>query len=209
MFTLPFCRCSENFKKVYWISGNHEYYMQGTYTIDECLGWKRDICKHSGDNVVPLDNEIALLRDDIVLIGSTMWTNIPIEMAPLVEQKINDYRQIKDFTVPYQNQLHFEAKKFLHDSLDRFGETHTTIVATHHAPVEKLTISKQWRGTPLNPVFATNVEHLVQKADYWIFGHTHYTTEFTLGKCKVMSNCKGYGRDTDDKFTTERTILFD
>ena len=53
------------------------------------------------------------------------------------------------------------------------------------------------------------MENLVVKADYWIFGHTHFTTEFKIGKCLVMSNCKGYGNDTDDTFTTEKILTID
>lgn len=180
--------------------------MQAKYTIDECVKWKRDICKQCGSNIISLDDEVVHLRENVILIGSTMWTDIPIEIANEVERKINDYHQIKNFNVPYQNELHQQAKKFIDSQLSRPRNNCTTIVATHHAPVENLTISERWRGTPLNPVFAVNVEDLVQKADYWIFGHTHYTTEFEIGDCKVMSNCKGYGRETDDKFTPNRII---
>jgi predicted phosphodiesterase len=33
---------------------------------------------------------------------------------------------------------------------------------------------------------------LVEKADLWIFGHTHRAVDVTMGRCRLISNPRGY-----------------
>lgn len=198
--TIPFLKwCSNNFENVFYVSGNHEYYSRSENTIEEGINLKKTICKNVGENVHALDDEVYELNGDTVVIGSTMWSYIPYPIEHIASQKINDYYQIKDFTVTYQNELHEKSKQFIEESLRKYTDK-KKVVITHHAPSENNTISQKYQGSELNPVFAVNVENIAECADYWVFGHTHFTTKFKIGNCQVMSNAKGYNQESDKNF---------
>lgn len=55
-------------------------------------------------------------------------------------------------------------------------------------------MSKADISTPRTP---NNWPHLVEQADVWIFGHTHYSIDTDVHGCRVTSNPRGYpGEET-------------
>jgi len=46
--------------------------------------------------------------------------------------------------------------------------------------------------TALSAAFASNLDHLVERADLWIHGHTHDNFDYQLGRCRVVCNPRGY-----------------
>lgn len=67
--------CSSKYAKIFYVSGNHEYYFNGKFTIPEMVEIKRELCAACGDNIVPLEDETYVIERDgdlnnILIIGS-------------------------------------------------------------------------------------------------------------------------------------------
>lgn len=190
--------CSKNFKKVLYIPGNHEYW--GT-SIENGKTLFKEICYKNG--VVPLDNSV-FETENFRIIGSTLWGKIPKDLYNVVRKKISDYKKIENYNVDKCNQLHNEAVDFIKRNLKN---DKINIVATHHGPIREVTSAPKYRGTITNCSYSSDSTHLVEKADYWIFGHTHYCVNYQYGKCKVVSNCRGYPKEKLG--CIESKVLFD
>jgi hypothetical protein len=65
------------------------------------------------------------------------------------------------------------------------------VVVTHHAPSRK-SIGPEYLGSALNSVFASNLDHLVDRADLWVHGHVHNRCDYTIGDGRVACNPRGY-----------------
>ncbi|RBL67568.1 serine/threonine protein phosphatase, partial [Pseudomonas sp. MWU13-2625] len=69
------------------------------------------------------------------------------------------------------------------------------IVVHHHAP-SPLFVEAKHKGH-LNAAYSYAWPHLIEQADFWIFGHTHNAIDVDLGGCRMISNPRGY----PDEFT--------
>lgn len=204
--------CSIHYKLVFFVSGNHEFYSKAQLTIEESSFLKRELCKSVSDNVISLDNQTYIINrkdlKDIAIIGSTMWSEIDMERASSIEKCINDYRQIGDFDVYSHVSRHHTDVSFIDDQLKNLDDDkYIKFVITHHAPLKvNLAISEKYLGDPNNSAFTTDLEDIVKKADYWLYGHTHFSTFNKIGRCVVSANCKGHSRDTGNNFELEKII---
>jgi predicted phosphodiesterase len=69
------------------------------------------------------------------------------------------------------------------------------LIITHHAPCKDGTSEPRFASNPWNSAFATDLltgSHEWQDVKLWIFGHTHYSTEFIKDGIRVLSNQRGY-----------------
>ena len=174
--------CSKLFKHVILITGNHEYYSRShnMFEIDNKI---EDIVKNY-ENVHFLQRK-SIIIDNIRFIGCTLWS-LPLGNYSL----INDFLKIKYMSIPVYRQLFDTDLKYLKEEL----ELHTdlkTIVVTHHLPSYQL-IDQKYKDDPCNCFFATNLEYLMDKVDYWFCGHTHTATFKEINGCKCYINPHGY-----------------
>lgn len=65
------------------------------------------------------------------------------------------------------------------------------VVVTHHAPSMK-SVDPKYGETPLNAAYASNLDHLVDRADLWIHGHVHTAFDYRIGDGRVVCNPRGY-----------------
>ena len=89
-----FQRCSEQFKDVVYVTGNHEHYHGDfKYTLSEI---KKNLAYLP--NVHVLDKEMVKI-DDTIFVGGTLWTNMNNE-DPLtlhsIRSMMNDFRCVKN-----------------------------------------------------------------------------------------------------------------
>lgn len=181
---------SNNFKHIYWVPGNHEYYYS-------------DISKHSGsiykklrDNLF-LVNNVAVMHNDIKFIFSTLWTDISDNNQFIIQYRMSDFKVIRNgdiiFTPENYNHLHQECLKFLTDELAK-QDAKKTVVVTHHVPTY-LNYPEKYKGDILNEAFAVELNNLIRESniDYWIFGHHHKNNcDFKIGKTRLLSSQLGY-----------------
>ncbi|PWY65826.1 hypothetical protein BO83DRAFT_410747 [Aspergillus eucalypticola CBS 122712] len=90
----------------------------------------------------------------------------------IVHQKRYD---VPDWSVDDHNARHAAGKRSRQRSL---------LVVTHHAPLLQGTSSPKHAQSPWSVAFATGVK-------VWVFGHTHYTTDFIEKGVRVVSNQRG------------------
>ena len=79
-----------------------------------------------------------------------------------------------------------------------------TVVVTHHAPSRR-SVPDCYARHPATPAYASACDALVAQADLWIHGHVHQACEYTIGKCRVVCNPRGYGGE-DEEFNAQRLL---
>lgn len=191
----------ERFRLIFLVLGNHEFYGLG---FDEGL---RRAEKLEAEKV--LSKKVVLLhqkRHDIselgvIVLGCTLWSAIPTESEEIVTSRINDFKRIKAWSTKEHNAAHEADLNWLKDQVTRIqkqsGKDKTSrgiLVVTHHAPCKEDTSSPEYTNNAWNSAFATD---LFNGADWsgvkvWVFGHTHYTTEFSRDGIRVIANQRGY-----------------
>jgi predicted phosphohydrolase len=181
---------SENFKEIYYLPGNHEYY-------------NSDIIRYHKFQEKAIRSNIRLVRDEVVtinginLIFSTLWSNISPKNELIIKSHLADFSYIsydgEDFRPKHYNQLHIESKSFLEKELqNRINEKN--VVITHHVPTF-LNYPEQYRNSPINEAFAVEMHDFIEKyqPEAWIYGHTHSNEpEFKIGKTRLVTNQLGY-----------------
>jgi Icc-related predicted phosphoesterase len=188
---------------VIYILGNHEYY-KGSYpkTLHKI------ILAAEGTNIHVLENE-TLVLDGVSFHGATLWTNFELFGNPRIngsicQEKMNDYKVIrKDPTYSKLRSIdtyniHQCSLKWLTNSLEA-SSTMQNIVITHHAPSIK-SIPKQYLNDIISS--ASNLEDFILKyqPEYWIHGHIHQPSRYSIGETTVLCNPHGYINEKDEGF---------
>ncbi|SER91443.1 metallophosphoesterase [Pedobacter rhizosphaerae] len=187
-----FDKISADFKEVYWVPGNHEYYYD-------------DITDHYGvlheqirENVY-LVNNVWIEKDGCELIFSTMWSNISAQNQWRIANGMADFQVIKyngqAFSPAHFNKLHFQSLEFLSRALSRVKRK-TRIVATHHVPT-LINYPPKYKGDILTEAFAVELADFIaaNSPDYWISGHHHYNHGgFNIVDTQMLTNQLGYVR---------------
>lgn len=203
---------SEQYTNVAMIMGNHEHY-HSTYqkTADS-------IRKHLPANVKLLERD-AMHIDDVVVVGTTLWTDLnrrdPITMHAIADQfnGLADFKYIK-----YQegNEYHkFLARNCLHEhekSLQYLRAVVTNpknagkkiVVMTHHAPCS-LSIAEEYKNdTIMNGGFYSDLSNFIldhPQIVLWAHGHTHRAFNYMLGETRLLCNPYGYQNDDYHEYT--------
>ncbi len=198
---------AENFETTYWIPGNHEY--NGGDMASRSGSFKEKL----RENVVLLNNS-TITTAGYRLIFSTLWSEISAQNEFKVLHSLNDFNRIKvdgkPLTVSAFNAQHHQALDFLDKELKK-EVSETTVVVTHHVPTFQH-YPQQYKNDPLNEAFATELNDLITETqpDFWIYGHHHNnTTDFTIGKTKMLTNQLGYvAYGEHARFQPQKTISF-
>lgn len=196
---------SDNFRKTWWIPGNHEYYRsdanQRSGTISENIR-----------SNIQLVNNLTVMQGNIRFIFTTLWSKISPGYRWEIEKGMSDFHQIKfngsRFTSDHFNQLHEESLNFLQTELTEksYGKT---VVVSHHAPTF-YNYPDKFRGDALNDAFAVELFDLIDGcgADCWIYGHLHFVVpDYFIGTTRLTSNQLGYVELGEHKlFRTDKII---
>lgn len=199
-----FDRVSDEFQRVYWLPGNHEYYYAD---INESSGVVSEAIR---DNVFLVNNH-AVYEDGFRLLFTTLWTSIGDVNRFRIQQALSDFQVIKDgdlrFNPDKYNALHQDCLDFLGRELEK---DHPVVVITHHVPTF-FNYPEKYRGDFLNEAFAVELEALLHehKITHWIFGHHHCNIdEFQLGNTSLLTNQLGYVKyGENERFELDNYIL--
>jgi predicted phosphohydrolase len=180
---------SNNYKKVFWVPGNHEFYYRDINDFKSSLNIQ---LKH---NIHILHN-IEFLYDDINFVFSSLWSKISIENERSIEQSVADFDCIqknnKKLRAGDFNKLHEESLSFIKQSLqDKKGKT---VVVTHHLP-SNLCNSRLHNDSPINEAFCVDLTDYVEKCDanFWLYGHSHFNQKpLYIGNTIMLTNQLGY-----------------
>lgn len=192
------------FEKVFLVLGNHEF-----YGLSFLAGLERAA---KLENEAVLNGKLVLLHQrcfnvphsGITILGCTLWSRVPLDARESVRMKFKDFEKIEGWTVDDHNASHdadliwlrHQASEIHQQNKSRGkGERASRIlVVTHHAPSMQGTSSPANVNNPWSSAFATD---LLEETSWggvkaWIFGHTHFTTQFERNGIKVISNQRGY-----------------
>jgi predicted phosphohydrolase len=181
---------SKNFKAVYWIPGNHEYYLS---KMDGRTGAFKEQIR---ENVFLLNDTVEII-DNVRFVFSTLWSFIGQAAEKEIWHSMNDFRVIeiggKKLTPAIYNKLHRESNEFLTKTLRQKFDG-PTVVVTHHVPTMQ-NYPPQYVGDSLNMAFASELKPLIEETqpDYWVYGHHHVNIpSYYIGKTMMLTNQLGY-----------------
>lgn len=178
---------------VIYICGNQEFY--GRH-IDHTL---RKMKEAALPNVHVLENE-TFVWNQTRFLCATGWTDFSssgnvVAATQTAWDWMNDFRVIRidnNFRRLRPSDLisrNHASLTWLSKALDEPFDG-KTVVVTHHAPIPEGAGDKH--EGHLSAAYSNRWHELLDKADLWIFGHTHRAVDITLHGCRVVSNPKGY-----------------
>ena len=185
-------------KPIIYVAGNHEFYGEKMDTN------RVKAAKIANDHGVTILQDSHVDIDGVRFIGATLWTDFRLagdaHQLPAMwtaEENMNDYRRIR---LAQHNYRVLRAKDTLaefttsRDYIERtlLQTAHPAVVVTHHGPSLRSVNTERYGNTLLNAAYCSDMEHIAQKATLWIHGHTHFCTQYQIGDCRVVSNCRGY-----------------
>jgi 3',5'-cyclic AMP phosphodiesterase CpdA len=174
------------------VCGNHEFY--GGH-IDQTLKKMKEV---AAPHVHVLENE-SWLFNQTRFLGATTWTDFSVTSSQALAMRkaaecMNDfeviradsnYRRLRPDDVAERN---LRSRAWLAQELS-IPFKGRTVVVIHHAPVIDV---KDHALDHLTAAFANDWPELVEKADLWVFGHTHRAVDIRIGNCREISNPRGY-----------------
>jgi predicted phosphodiesterase len=182
---------------VIYVAGNHEaYHRDLDAVIQEC----RMSAAATGGRVVFLENdavEIAGVR----VLGCSLWTDYELNGngdAGMRDAAIGlaDHQLIANsgrrFMPADALARHRESRRWLERELGHDSEI-PTVVVSHHAPLREA-VEPRFVGSALSPAFVSDLSDLIEAhaPAAWIWGHTHYSVDVTVGETRCISAQRGY-----------------
>ena len=182
-------------KPIIYVAGNHEYY---GHDYEPLLAEMRKMA--AGTAVNFLENDQVII-DGVRFLGCTFWTDYlacdeygQVETMEYINSALNDHRKIRYgerlFLPSDALRLHQVSRRWLDETLAK-PFVGPTVVVTHHGP-STVCQHKQFDLSPMSGAFWSNAENLVEKADLWVFGHTHQGEDSLVNGTRVVSNQRGY-----------------
>ncbi len=195
---------------VLYVPGNHEFY---DTAIEPHVATIKEAAKNTAMIVLARDE---YMYQGVRFLGCTLWTDYMLmgsggrQLAAMLacEARIADHRKImgiqkvgQGFSAQQAYELHVQERAWLEGKLNEPFDG-KTVVITHHAP-SRGSVHPRFRGDPCNSAFVSDLDELVQKADYWIHGHVHDSFDYMVGKCRVMTNPGSYATTSGKVKTPE------
>lgn len=180
-------------KRILYVAGNHEFYHHDLTLLNEM----RAFAAGSG-RLHFMENE-ELILDGVRFLGCTLWTDYraagdPVLSMMEVQQHLSDHHVVRNgerlFLPEDALQIHAESRSWLEEKLVQ-PFAGKTVVISHHAPH----LLCKHPSFPINAIataFMSDLHDLVGMADVWCFGHTHANLDVEIGKCRLVSNQRGY-----------------
>ncbi|KAH6706201.1 ser/Thr protein phosphatase-like protein superfamily [Leptodontidium sp. MPI-SDFR-AT-0119] len=180
------------FEQVFLVLGNHEF-----YGLSFLSGLDR---ARKLENEAGLNGKLVLLHQrrfnipnfDIIILGCTLWSAVPEDAREVAQTKVKDFKKIEGWTVDNHNASHEADLTWLRHPDEPLRRN--VLVVTHHAPSMQETSSLMDVGNPWSSAFATDLlgDASWGEVKAWVFGHTHFTTNFERNGIKVVNNQRGY-----------------
>ena len=201
-------------KPVIYVLGNHEYYKK---SYPKLLYQLQDQAAHTHVHI--LENQ-TLEINGIYFFGCTLWTDFELFGDPEVAgyyatQQMTDYKKIKKY--PEYSKLrsrdtavvHYKSRRWLQEALATYKNV-PKVVITHHSPTS-LSLPSDYEKDILSAAYASDLNNLIEASDVrlWIHGHIHKSSDFYVGKTRVICNPRGYPDEHDNGFNPELVIEID
>ncbi|KAG5926248.1 hypothetical protein E4U42_003488 [Claviceps africana] len=211
------------FKAILFVPGNHEaYHSNWEQTMAVLRAFEEQVERDSalGQFVVLERGTYRPPGSNTVILGCSLFSNVPPESQMAVEMGLNDFYLIDDWTIADHNKAHQRDLAWLNAEVARLEEHEDAaniIVFTHWSPSRIPGVSDPKHvGSPISSGFSSNLlaERCFQsaKVKVWAFGHTHYNCDIeteregSAGKLRLLANQRGYYFAQADGFDAGKSI---
>lgn len=136
-------------------------------------------------------------------LGACLWTDYLLygelrreDCMERANSGLNDHRLIRTGHGPFSArdalECHQASLAWLNGKL---GEPFSgkTVVVTHHAPHPK-SVHPRFAGDTLTAAFTSDLTQLIERHQpaLWCHGHMHDSSDYKIGKTRVVANPRGY-----------------
>ena len=195
-------------RHIVYVLGNHEFY--GT-RIDRTRARIAKECAAAG---IHLLDPGTVRIEGVRWIGATLWTDFALDGKAnevgahlRASRSINDFSGMiryrdRDFTTGDSVRYHRTDRAYIERELRRARQAgEQVVVVTHHAPSPR-SVRPWFRGDPLNPAFASDLDRLIKRyqPSLWIHGHMHDPVNERLGETRIVANPAGYAHENKRGF---------
>ncbi|GLB00777.1 hypothetical protein AtubIFM57143_009830 [Aspergillus tubingensis] len=191
-------KLTDRFKLVFLVLGNHEFYNETFETgIERAKRLEQDPA-FNGRLIVLHQKRYDVPGSNVSILGCTLWSKVPQELADIVQSKVKDFQRIADWSVEDHNARHDSDYAWLMKEIHSIQQENkaagkrsrqrSILVVTHHAPSLEGTSSPKHAQSPWSVAFGTDIlSGSSDEVKVWVFGHTHYTTDFMEQGCPTTS----------------------
>lgn len=188
-------QASKLYDLVLVVLGNHEFYGS---SIDKVHAFIESMVLPPNVHIL---NRQVIEYKNIRFLGCTLWAH----SEPGLEQLINDFNSIENLDSSKYNSMNKQDTDWLTSELS-INTGMKTVVITHHIPSRQL-VNKIYKNHPANTYYVNDLDHLLERADMWVCGHTHIPLVKYVGKCLCVINPYGYGNETTKCDINKRITL--
>lgn len=183
------------FKNIYYVFGNHDY-------------WDFSYLTEKTKKNKYVEEQLS---DDIVLLGTTLWTPVPKVDEFSVVSRMNDFSRIPNWNIDAVRRRYVEESKWLREKVASYkSRGKKVIVMTHTNPRVEMhpdyEMHKKWwlKTSANNPdlieywgyyasYYVTDGSCNDIKPDIWISGHHHTKPiDMTIDGVRYIRNTIGY-----------------
>ena len=204
-----FRRQLSQFKVVFFVPGNHEAYTSTwVKTMSILHTFEREVRKiNSIGEFVVLDRKAYQLPDTTTMIlGCSLFSNVPPESEMAVEIGLQDFYQTDSWDIHSHNAAHARDLGWLNQEVGKLVIRHDIekiVIFTHWSPCSDARAKDpRHAASPISAGFSTDLSDELcfgnKKVKLWAFGHTHFNCDFEVdrgneaGKLRLFTNQRGY-----------------
>ena len=201
--------CSK-FRHVIYVIGSHDHYFS---KIDESHSRLKSMVFCDNFHVLSSYDKHHIFIDDILFVGTTLWSDIDISNEHLIQNVLNDFRYIRNYNGSLfrpedaRNQYKFDSV-LLATTITQYKDSKLCVI-THHAPSFR-SVNPRYENDRLNSAFVSNLDNIVGSENIiaWIHGHTHDKQSYYINDTYVGCNPRGYIGESLDEFKLETIDLY-
>ena len=213
-FIRALCR---QYDRVFLVLGNHEF-----FGVTRAEGFR---LAESLEAEPVFDGRLTILNrtrvdinshPDVTILGCTLNSMIDPEVRDIVRHKVKNFQRNQDWTVDDRNAEHARDVGWLREQIlslrkEKQCPKKRIVMITHHAPSVQGTskasnIRNPWNSASATSLISNDEPSILSDVQWWVFGHTHYTIEFSVGNTKLIGNQRGYAisRNSDQNASKAR-----
>ena len=192
-------RVSDEFPKVIYVAGNHEFY-HGKW-VASLLHLREECAKFPNVHFLERD---TIAFDGVTFIGGTLWTDCnkfdPLTLHALGDM-MQDYNVIRNDEKGYTKlrpahsaARHRQTVEYFRHVLSHNKENKCVVVG-HHAPSTKSIPAEYTNQFSMNGGYASDLSEFIldhPQIKLWTHGHMHDPCDYLIGDTRVVCNPRGY-----------------
>ena len=205
-------RVVDAYRRVFYVLGNHEFYtLSYEQAVEQARRLEKEPCLKGKLTLLHKTRWDSSADEDsghrLTILGCTLWSEIAPAARAVVAARVKDYKSISEWSIDKHCSLHRDEAAWLREQVAAIrqenagtGSPRTVVVVTHHAPTVAGTSSPEHAANAWTSAFSTELILAPAVADSgawqgvsaWVYGHTHYTTEFRCAGIRLVANQRGY-----------------